>query len=182
MKISELTLALSGIFLQSGLCLLLLIRGIPRPFRSFFAYSLFSVIASITAILVSSYSSIYFYFYWVSEIFYIVLGLAALHEVFYLVFKNFYKMRWFRFIFPTIGILMVLLAILRAAFTKSPTAESPIFEVIISMEIMLRLLQFGLLSLFFVLVWFFRMRLQQIPVGIALGFGIMAAGYLVIFL
>jgi hypothetical protein len=108
MKTSELTLALSGISLQLGLCFLLLTRGFQRPFRSFFAYTLFSVIASIAGVSVRNIPHFYFYFYWTSEIFYIVLAMAALHEIVSMVFRKFYAMRWFRFVFPVIGLSMIL--------------------------------------------------------------------------
>jgi hypothetical protein len=182
MKTSELTLALSGIVLSSGLCVLLLVRGFQRPFRSFFAYTLFSVIASIAGLSVRNIPHFYFYFYWTSEIIYIILAMAALHEIVYVVFRKFYSMRWFRLIFPVIGLSMILLATVRAILTPRPIAGNPIFEVVISLEILIRLLQFGLLVLFFVLIRFFHMRWRQIPMGIALGFGIAAAGFLVIFL
>lgn len=182
MNTSELTLALSGTGLQFGLCFLLLARGFQRPFRSFFAYTLFSVIASVAGLSVRNVPHFYFYFYWASEIIYIVLAMAALHEIVYMVFRKFYAIRWFRFVFPLIGLFMVLLAIVRAMVTPRPIAGNPIFEVVISLEILIRLLQFGLLVLFFVLIWFFQMRWRQIPIGIALGFGISAAGFLVVFL
>jgi hypothetical protein len=182
MNTTELTLALSGIGLQGGLCVLLLVRGFQRPFRSFVAYSLFSVLASVAGLLVRNIPGFYFYFYWISELIYIVLTLAALQEIIYLVFRNFYSMRWFRLIFPVIGVSLILLATFRALLTDARNAGSPIFQIIISMEILVRMLQFGLLILFFILVWFFHMRWRQIPLGIALGFGIGAAGFLVVFL
>ena|SRR5882724_664127 len=182
MKTSELTLALSGLGLQFGLCVLLLARRFQRPFRSFVAYSVFSVIVSVAGLFVRNIPRVYFYFYWTSEIFYLVLAMAALHEIIYVVFRNFYTIRWFRFIFPAIGVSMIVLAVLRGLLTPHPVAENPIFEIVISLEILIRLLQFGLLVLFFVLVWFFHMRWRQIPLGIALGFGIAAAGFLVVFL
>jgi hypothetical protein len=182
MKTSELTLALSGLGLQFGLCVLLLVRRSQRPFRIFVAYSVFSVIASAAGLLVRNIPHIYFYFYWTSEIFYLVLAMAALHEIIYVVFKSFYTIGWFRLIFPAIGVSMILLAVLRALLTPHPVAQNPIFEIVISLEILIRLLQFGLLVLFFVLVWFFHMQWRQIPLGIALGFGIAAAGFLGVFL
>jgi hypothetical protein len=182
MKTSELTLAWSGIVLSGGLCILLLLRGFHRPYRSFFAYTLFSVIASVTGLVIHNIPGVYFYFYWVSEVFYIGLAMAALQEIIHLVFQNFYTMRWFRLVFPVIGASMIFLAVLRTLLTAGRTVGNPIFESIISLEILVRLLQFGLLMFFFVLVWLFHLGWRQIPLGIALGFGIAAAGFLVVFL
>jgi hypothetical protein len=182
MNTSELALALSGIALQGGLCIFLLVRGFQRPFRSFVAYTLFSVVASVAGLLVRNFPRVYLYFYWTSELIYIVLALAALQEIIYMVFRNFYTMRWFRLIFPAMGVSMILLASLRVVLATGRTNRNPILEIVISMEILVRMLQFGLLILFFILVWFFHMRWRQIPLGIALGFGIGAAGFLVVFL
>jgi hypothetical protein len=168
--------------LSSGLCVLLLVRGFYRPFRSFFAYTLFSVIASLGGLVIQNIPGVYFYFYWVSEVFYIGLAMAALQEIIYAVFRNFYTFRWFRLVFPVIGVSLFLLAILRTFLTAGRTVGNPLFVSIISLEILVRLLQFGLLIVFFVLVWLFHMRWRQIPLGIALGFGIAAAGFLVVFL
>jgi hypothetical protein len=183
MKASEFALVLGGIGLQAGLCVLLILKGFQRPFRSFFAYTLFSVLASSAGLALRNHLTAYFYFYWISELIYIVLGLAALHEIIHVVFRNFYAIRWFRLLFPAVGAAMIVTAVLRTALvSRSGAPLESLFEMIVSLEILVRLFQFGLLALFFVLIWFFHMRWQQIPLGIALGFGVAAAGFLVVFL
>jgi hypothetical protein len=53
---------------------------------------------------------------------------------------------------------------------------------LISLEIAVGFLQFGLFGLFIILVRFFHMRWRQHAFGIVLGFGTAAAGTLVVFL
>jgi hypothetical protein len=76
---------------------------------------------------------------------------------------------------------MILLAIIRAAFY--PVSEVGLAgATIISLEIAVGLLQVGIFALFVVLVRFFHMRWRQHAFGVVLGFGISAAGELVVYL
>jgi hypothetical protein len=119
--------------------------------------------------------------YWVSEAFSVVLTFFALQESFYLVFRNFLFMPWFRLLFPAIGILMVLVTVVRAAF--HPVIQASVLaSTLISLEIAVSFLQVGLFGLFIVLVRFFHMRWRQYAFGVILGFGIAASGTLVIYL
>src|SRR6185312_3198810 len=102
-------------------------------------------------------------------------------EVFKSVFRNFYRMRWFRMLFPAIGVLMLCTAVIRS-LASPPAQVNRSFAVIIFSELAVRFLQIGLLFLFFALIRFFHMVWRQQALGIALGFGISAAGSLVVFL
>jgi hypothetical protein len=105
----------------------------------------------------------------------------ALHEAFRSVFRNFLGMKWFRWLFPGIGLLMIGVAVLRTILLPRP-AHSLFTVTILALEISVGFLQFGLFSLFIVLIRVFHLRWRQHPVGIVLGFGICAAGSLVAFL
>ena len=83
--------------------------------------------------------------------------------------------------FPSIGVLMIIVAALRQIFLH-PVERNPLTGTLISLEIAVGFLQFGLFCLFIVLVRFFHMRWRQQAFGIVLGFGIAAAGYLVPFI
>ena len=130
---------------------------------------------------VRNHVSVLFYVYWLSEILYVLLTFFALHEVFHFIFRNFYALRWFKFSFPAIGALMVTVATLRTAL-EPPADQFPLASVLISLEIAVGFLQFGLFFLLIVLIRFFRMQWRQHAFGIALGFGVIAAGSLVTFL
>ena len=181
MNKGELILAVSGTALQVCLGLLLLIRRAYRQFPIFCVYVGFSVLSAAVTFFVRKQSSVLLYVYWVSEALYVLLTFLVLQEVFRSVFRNFYALRWFKLSFPSIGILMIILAILRQIYLH-PVERKPVIGTLISLEIAVGFLQFGLFCLFIVLVWFFHMRWRQLPFGIVLGFGIAAAGSLVAFL
>jgi hypothetical protein len=181
MKTVELAMSLVGTALQVYLCLLLLIRGFYRQFRFFSLCTALSVVTAIALIAARNHQSLYLGVYWVSEAFSVVLIFLALQEAFYLVFRNFLAMPWFRRLFPGIGILMVIVATIRAGFYPVSQA-SRLASALISLEIAVGLLQVGLFCLFIVLVRFFHMRWRQHAFGVVLGFGIAASGTLAILL
>jgi hypothetical protein len=181
MSNAELALAIAGITLQ--ICLLvLLLRGAHRgQFVAFVAYTAFSVVSTTVALAVRNHPATYLRVYWGSEALYTLFAFLALHEIFQTVFKNFYRLPWFRFLFPGIGVLMTVIAVLRAVLRPLP-AGSWKFATIISLEIGIGFLQIGIFFLFILLVRFFRVRYRQHAFGIALGFGVLAAGSLVVYL
>jgi hypothetical protein len=181
MKTAELVLALASTGMQACLGLILLVRGLFKRFPIFVVYTFFAVISSILGLAVRNHFSLYFVFYWTSEVGYSLLVFFALQEIFRSVFQNFYRMRWFQLIFPSIGMLMIGIAILQTTLNPARDADWR-STMLISVEIAIGFLQMGLFCVFVVLVRFFRMRRTHYAFGIALGFGIEAAGSLVVFL
>ncbi|HKV93371.1 MAG TPA: hypothetical protein VJW20_12560 [Candidatus Angelobacter sp.] len=109
------------------------------------------------------------------------MNFLALQESFYLVFRNFLSIPWFRLLFPGIGLLMLFVAVLRAAF--HPVSQASLLaSTLITLEIIVGFLQFGIFCLFILLVRFFHLRWRQQAFGVILGFGIYAAGTLVVLL
>jgi hypothetical protein len=181
MKNLELATGLIGTALQGYLCLLLLTRGFYRQFRFFTLNALISVTTTIALIIFVSHPKPYFYVYWYGEVVSVLVIFLALQESFYLVFRNFRSMRWFRLLFPGIGILMLVVALIRAAF-RTVSQASLLASTLISLEIAVGFLQVGLFCLFVLLVRFFQMRSRQHAFGVVLGFGVAAAGTLVVYL
>jgi hypothetical protein len=177
----ELTLTCVGVALQLCVIVLLLSRRLYWDFWFFFFYLLFAAFSTIVNLAVRNNPLYYFYSYWISEALGILLTFLAIQEAFRSVFRNFYNLRWFKLSFPTIGILIAIIALLRAVFFR-PSNHSPLAVAIISLEIAVGFLQFGIFCLFIGLVRFFHMRWRQHAFGIVLGFGISAAGSLVTFL
>ncbi|HEY3769864.1 MAG TPA: hypothetical protein VGN44_14415 [Candidatus Angelobacter sp.] len=181
MNKGELILAAGGTALQVCLGLLLLIRRSYRQFPVFCVYVGFSVLSAAVTFLVRQHAFVLLYVFWVSEALYVLLTFLVLQEVFRSVFRNFYALRWFKLSFPSIGILMIVLAILRQIFLH-PVERKPIIGTLISLEIAVGFLQFGIFCLFVLLVRFFHMQWRQRAFGIVLGFGIVSAGSLVAFI
>ncbi len=181
MKLAELALALGATLLQVCLLLLMGMRRSYKEFPAFLVYIAFSITSTLTGLATSNNYVVYFRVYWISEVLYVVLAFWALLEVFKSVFRNFYRMRWFRLLFPAIGVLMLSTAVVRS-LVSPPAQVNRAFAAIIFSELAVRFLQIGLLFLFFALIRFFHLMWRQQALGIALGFGISAAGSLVVFL
>ena len=181
MNKAELTLACVGVALQICVIVLLLVRRSYLDFCFFFFYLLFGVLSTVVNLAVRENPFYYFYSYWVSEALGILLTFLAIQEAFRSVFRNFYGLNWFRLSFPGVGILIALIAILRAIFFR-PANHSPLAVTLISLEIAVGFLQFGIFCLFILLVRFFHMRWRQHAFGIVLVFVLAAAGSLVAFL
>ena len=174
-------MGLAGTALQAFLCLLLLWRGSYRQFRFFSLCMALSVVSAIAFIMARQHEALYLQVYWVNEGISVVLAFLALQESFYLVFRNFLSIPWFRLLFPGIGLLMLFVAVLRAAF--HPVSQAGLLETtLITLEIIVGFLQFGIFCLFILLVRFFHLRWRQYAFGVVLGFGIAAAGALVVYL
>lgn len=174
-------MSLAGTALQVFLCLLLLLRGAYRQFRFFTLATALSVAGVIAAIAIRKHYSLYVEVYWINEGVSVVLAFLALQESFYLVFRNFLSIPWFRRLFPGIGLLMLFVSVLRAAF--HPVSQASLLaRTLITLEISVGFLQFGIFCLFVLLVRFFHLRWRQQAFGVVLGFGIAAAGSLVVYL
>jgi hypothetical protein len=187
MKSVELAMSLAGTVLQAYLCLVLVARKFYREFRFFTLCTAVSVVTAIALILVRNHGTLYFhqtlyfYVYWTSEALSVVLIFFALQEAFYLVFRNFLSIPGFRWLFPGIGIVMLAIATARALLHASPN-DNLLTDTLISLEIAVNFLQVGIFFLFTVLVRFFHMRSRQHAFGVVLGFGIAAAGTLIVLL
>lgn len=174
-------MSLAGAGLQMYICVLLVLRGLHRQFRFFGLCMVVSTLSTITLIIVRNDLVLYRDIYWPSEAITIVLAFLALQESFYLVFRNFLTIPWFRLLFPGIGLLMLFVSVLRAAF--HPVAQASLLATtLITLEISVGFLQFGIFCLFILLVQFFHLRWRQQAFGVVLGFGISAAGSLVTYL
>lgn len=181
MKNVELAIGLLGTALQIVLCGVLLARNRHRQFPLFLLNALVSIATTIALIIFVNRPKPYFYFYWYGEAISVVVVFFALQESFHLVFRNFLTLRWFRLLFPGVGVLMVIVALIRAAF--QPVAQASLLaSALISLEIAVGFLQVGVFLLFIVLVRFFQMRWRQYAFGVVCGFGVAASGSLVVYL
>lgn len=181
MKNSELVLTVVGTGLEAVLCLLLIVRRYHRDFPIFFVFVTLSVVATIVLLSVSYNAHYYSIIYWANDAIGVGLAFFALQEALRSVFRNFLGMRWFRWLFPGIGVVMVGVAVLRIILLPRP-AFSLFTTTIIGLEIAVGFLQFGIFALFIILVKFFHLRWRQHAAGIVFGYGVSAAGSLVPFL
>src|SRR6266567_3003293 len=181
MGTGEAILALSNLALQACLAYFIFVRGPHRQTRWFFIYTIYALVAEPLRFSVRHHEETYFYVYWATEALYTVLAFFAISEVFRGIFKSFYKIKGFWLLLPAVTILTLLTVGLRW-HRLLMAVTYPILGVIISSEIAVSFLQVGIFVLFFFLVSFFHLGWRQHAFGIALGFGIVAAESLVVFL
>src|SRR6266567_9012240 len=166
--------------MQLVVVILMLTRRLHRQFLFFFLYTVGAASVECLRFSVRSNAERYFDTYWITEGVYAVLAFFAIQEIFHSVFENFYGMWWFRLLMPSAGVLALTAATLRVLV--APAEVDRTIALIITLKIGVGLLQITIFALFVLLVRFFRLGWRQHAFGIALGFGIAAAGSLVAFL
>jgi hypothetical protein len=184
MNITELLLSFGSVALQALLLILLLLKSIHRRFPWFLAYLttnfLFGAGLSLMVVISSNQTRGYSLTYWTGDAVVTSLAIMACYEIFRDIFRNFFKLSGFRALFPGASILFILIGLVRI-MNSSGSAESRLISLIFSLEIAAGILQVGIFFLFLVLVQFFRLPWKQYTFGIAVGFGVSAAGSLVAF-
>jgi hypothetical protein len=174
-------LLLIGPLLQSWLAVILLKRRAYRTLPLFFTYTLFSLVAEITALAVHQNAWKYFYVYWSAEAIYAVLGFMAIYEAFRRVFWHFYLMWWwFKFLAPAVGLFMLTLSIVEGVMFP-PTQAPPVLSAIVVAEMAVRCLQGGIFFLFMFLVVINSLPWQNQAFGVAFGFSISGLGIFITF-
>src|SRR5215510_4623069 len=171
------TMLLLPAALQAWLAVILIRRGLHRSFRFFFFYTAVAVAALLLRFAVQGNYSAYFYTYWVSEVFYAVLGLLAILEVFPQVFKSFILASRFRLVIWIAIVIMILLAVVHAIFMPM-IQGGRLTRVIYPLEIGVQYVQVGVFVVLVGLAGFFRIALRRYAFGIVFGFGLLAAASL----
>ena len=145
-------------------------------FPLFAAYASYMVVDLVLKAIFLSNWHIYFYVYWFAEPGEIVLSVLAVHESFLLIFRDFYRLSWFRLLFPgTIGMALVYSA--WKAYVHPPVHVGAIGSLIISIAITTQYIILGISILFFLLARFIHVRWRLYEFRIVLGFGIASLLY-----
>ncbi|HET9281366.1 MAG TPA: hypothetical protein VFR24_05335 [Candidatus Angelobacter sp.] len=164
--------------LEITLAILLFRRGVRHHFRLFFSFALFTALATgLKLFAVSNYRS-YFYVYWTTEAILLLLGLAALHEVFYWVYEGFYRLLWFQFVYYG-AVALVLLVTIRNAIVNPPIQAHPVIGLILDVGTVVNFIQLAIVAVFSALLKPLFVPFRRYPFGIVAGFGISAVGTLV---
>jgi hypothetical protein len=151
-------------------------KNLYRRFALFTAYIVYTVIvAGLKAIFLSNWR-IYFYVYWFSEPGEILLSVLAVHESFVRVFGTFYRLLWFRLLFPG-AIAAALIYSCWKAYVHPPSHVSAVGSAIISTAIAAQYVILSIAILFFLLVRFIHVRWRLYEFRIVFGFGVAALVY-----
>jgi hypothetical protein len=184
MNITELLLSVGSVALQALLLVILLSKPIKRKFSWFLTYLatnfVFGAGLLLMVVVSGNETRAYSLTYWVGDAMVTALAVMASYEIFREIFRNFVNLRGFRVLFPGALFLFILIGVIRI-MKSSESAESRVISLIFSSEIAAGILQVGIFFLFLLLVKFFRLPWKQYTFGIAMGFGVSAAGSLVAF-
>ncbi|HEY6252908.1 MAG TPA: hypothetical protein VI685_23360 [Candidatus Angelobacter sp.] len=167
----------SGLLLYVPLALILWRRRVYVRFPIFFAYCLYAVLATAARLMAALYGG-YFYVFWCTELFFLFLGVAALHESFRSVFEGFYLLRWFRWVYFGGIAVILLLSILNSIFNR-PTQVHPLLSVVLDITTPINCIQAAIFGLFYVSVKLLSVSFRRYAFAIVLGFGILAVGTLI---
>jgi hypothetical protein len=100
------------------LACVLLYRNQQRQFPFFFLYVVAAELVGLTRLTASGAPSlVYRYVYWISDIVVVLFSLLAAYELFVSrLFPGFYKVRFFRYLFPMVAILVNIVVVLIAIY------------------------------------------------------------------
>lgn len=177
----------SGLFWQAfswlstpvlaAVSIILLARKLQRDFPLFVSYVLllFGIdIARLIAYYGAPYKS-YYYVYWISDAVATLFALLATGELMLKrLFPEFYRMRFYRYLFALAGFLIALFAGLTALSSKPYVLLSAFISVLHTAEVLLA----AMLAFFVGLMIFMGRRWRRYEFGIALGLGVNAAALL----
>jgi hypothetical protein len=166
-----------AIILPASLAVLLVRRRIQSLFPMFLAYVVFSLAASIAKLCVYSDYRTYYFVYWGTEAFDVLLATLALLEVFRWVFALFWQSWWYRsFLYGSI--LLVLGLSIANAVLNPPANMYPIDALIYSSGIVLNFMQLAIFAVFWLLSKRLLIGFRRYAFGIMIGFGLSSFGTL----
>jgi hypothetical protein len=117
MPVLSLVSALLPAALQAAVLVILARRRLHRRFPFFFAYTLYSIFATVFRLWTMPEPTIFFVSYWSTEIVYGILALLAIREVFKSVLEMYYSLyRWTRWLPSLALVLLVGNSIWRAVY------------------------------------------------------------------
>lgn len=176
---TDLFLSLIGNALAIGLAVLLVRFKLSSRYPFFFAYIVFSILATFLIVAVSGNYQIFFKVFWKTEALYALLALLALHEAFHDVFILDYRdWPWFWMVFP--GAVIILSVIFIGNSILHPATQAPpLIVLILSFATVVNCVKGCLFLMFLVLAWLLLGESwPTYPYGVVLGFAVSAGGSL----
>jgi hypothetical protein len=165
-------MSLPAMVLLAGI---LLWRRLHREFPLFFWYLVVTVIATLLRFAAQFGSvSTYFYTYWISEFVVMIFNFLAVYELFVRrIFPRFQKVRFYLYLFPSIAFVIIILGWFTALVAPNKGAALLIESRVLDFILVAVLLFFVFLMMVMGRQW------TKYDFGIAFGFAINAAAFLV---
>jgi len=165
----------AAVCLEVWLSVLLYRRRVHKLSSAFVSYIVASVLVSLVRVLTVNHYQVYYIVYWASELLLILLSLAALNQVFWLIYRGFDAIWWLRPLYYA-AILVALGVTIRMAIVSPPVVNHPLVSFMLDAEITANIVRAGIVALFSALVKPMAVRSQRYAFGIILGFGISSIG------
>jgi len=177
MKALEISTEWLPLALQAWLLILLVNKGLSRRFPLFLLYIVSQIVTGLArATLISNKS--YFYVYWWTAGIEALLSFLAIHESFRAVFRAFYRLQWFRMLWPGAIALIWAYAAWRA-WANPPSHFTRTGAMLVSVAIVASYTIVGLALLFFLLVKIVRIRWHLYEFSIVYGIGFALLGMMI---
>ena len=157
-------LALPSLVLLAGV---LFYRKLHKEFPLFLSYVIATVLVGVTRLVASRAPAIvYSYVYWISDIVVVLFAFLATYELFIRrLFPNFYKVRFFRYLFPLAAILVNVVVVCAALYGNHK-------RILLLTARIGEFLRAAILFFFVALMTLLGRRWEKKEFGIAFGFGL----------
>jgi hypothetical protein len=162
--------SLPSLVLLAGI---LIYRKQYREFPLFFWYVIVTELVGLTRLAASRATNVtYAYVYWISDILVVVFAFMATYELFIKrLFPAFYKIRFFRYLFPSVAILLNIVVVCVAMYSNHA-------RVLLLTARVCEFLRAGILFFFVALMILMGREWEKLEFGIAFGLGIDVAASL----
>jgi hypothetical protein len=177
MKVLELIIEWLPIALQLWICVLFARRSLYRRFPLFLLYTVVQIGTGLVRVTLLN-SKDYFYAFWWTAAVQALLSVLALQESFRAVFGAFYRLSWFRQLWPGTVALIWAYAAWRA-WANPPLHFTRAGAMLVSVAIVASYTIVGLVLLFFLLVKVIRVRWHLYEFNIVYGVGLTALGMMI---
>ena len=149
------------------LACILLYRKFYREFPLFFSYVVVTEMVGLARYAASSASSsVYSYVYWISNLFVVLFAFLASYELFLgRLFPHFYKVRFFRVLFPLAAILVNVLVVITAVYGNHK-------RMLLLSSRIAEFLRAAVVFFFVALMTLMGRKWEKKEFGIAFGFGL----------
>jgi hypothetical protein len=151
----------------------LLYRKQRREFPLFFCYVVVTELVGLVRLAASrAPTMVYSYTYWISNVVFVAFALLATYELFIKrLFPDFYKVRFFRYLFPSVAFLVTTAVVFVALYSNHG-------RVLLLMARTYEFLRAATLFFFVALMLMMGRQWEKMEFGIAFGFGIDVAASL----
>ncbi|SRR6266567_1294007 len=163
--------------LQMWIVVLLVRKSLHRRFPLFFSYMVYATVIDVARAVMIGRSA-YFYVYWGTEASDDLISVLAIYESFRAIFGTFYRLAWFRFVWPGAITVIWIYCIWQAWAHPSPNFGR-FGAILISGAIASSFTIVGLVLLFFLLVKLAITRWYLYEFHIVYGLGVSSVGMVI---